>query len=265
MTRGEAATGLPSIHKSAASQPTSGRHGRGTRVSASGIANMSGWAGVISSHVANPAKPAPSFCIVLMAAAGTSLARATPNKSAKLIKKYRNFFWAATACKSVISFSLVVCNCRLDCSAKRAKTQAGKKTQKIPAPSILPPSPFPPPFPFPRRRESLPPLIVFWHRAPKQLEDREIPAFAGMGIKGGNGDTFNFAALPLLPFRRKPESHSRDSENVPRSGTLQWSLVGECGFAAEIPAFAGMEGLVELAVAFSFIPLFPFPRKREYP
>ena len=44
-----------------------------------------------------------------------------------------------------------------------------------------------------------------------------------------------------IPFRRKPESHSRDSENFPRSGTLQWSPVGECGFAAEIPAFARME------------------------
>ena len=52
--------------------------------------------------------------------------------------------------------------------------------------------------------------------------------------------------LPLLPFRRKPESHSRDSENFPRSGTLQWSPVGECGFAAEIPAYAGMEGEAEL-------------------
>ena len=47
-----------------------------------------------------------------------------------------------------------------------------------------------------------------------------------------------------IPFRRKPESHSRDSENFPRSGTLQWSPVGECGFAAEIPAFAGMEVIV---------------------
>ena len=60
------------------------------------------------------------------------------------------------------------------------------------------------------------------------------------------------SASPFLPFRRKPESHSRDSENFPRSGTLQWSPVGECGFAAEIPAFAGMEGLVELAASFSF-------------
>ena len=46
---------------------------------------------------------------------------------------------------------------------------------------------------------------------------------------------------PLLPFLRRQESHSRDSENFPRSGTLQLSPVGECGFAAEIPAYAGME------------------------
>ena len=80
------------------------------------------------------------------------------------------------------------------------------------------------------------------------------------------------SASPLLPFRRKPESHSRDSENFPRSGTLQWSPVGECGFAAEIPAFAGMEGLVNAAAVLSFIPYFHsresgnlFPRQREIP
>ena len=62
-----------------------------------------------------------------------------------------------------------------------------------------------------------------------------------------------------IPFRRKPESHSRDSENFPRSGTLQWSPIGECGFAAEIPAFAGMEVLLIVAVP----PPPPFPRRRE--
>ena len=36
---------------------------------------------------------------------------------------------------------------------------------------------------------------------------------------------------------------------------------GECGFAAEIPAFAGMEGCVELAAAFSFISPTPIPAK----
>ena len=61
----------------------------------------------------------------------------------------------------------------------------------------------------------------------------------GDGSGGGRDDR-----KKNIPFRRKPESHSRDSENFPRSGTLQWSPVGECGFAAEIPAFAGMEIIV---------------------
>ena len=71
----------------------------------------------------------------------------------------------------------------------------------------------------------------------------EIPAFAGMEMLflPKAKKSILTSALPPLPFRRKPESHSRDSENFPRSGTLQWSPVGECGFAAEIPAFAGME------------------------
>jgi hypothetical protein len=47
---------------------------------------MSGSAGVMSSHVAKPPKPAPSR-ISVMAAAGTSLARITPNKSRNEIRK----------------------------------------------------------------------------------------------------------------------------------------------------------------------------------
>ena len=39
------------------------------------MANRSGCAGVKSSQVAKPAKPAPSFCISEIAAAGTSFAR----------------------------------------------------------------------------------------------------------------------------------------------------------------------------------------------
>ena len=63
--------------------------------------------------------------------------------------------------------------------------------------------------------------------------------------RGGNGSGGGMDDRKKnIPFRRKPESHSRDSENFPRSGTLQWSPVGECGFAAEIPAFAGMEVIV---------------------
>src|SRR5690349_7426899 len=55
----------------------------------SGMPNMSGCAGVISSQVAKPAKPAPSFCISEIAAAGTSLARCPPNRSVNEIMKYR--------------------------------------------------------------------------------------------------------------------------------------------------------------------------------
>ena len=43
---------------------------------------------------------------------------------------------------------------------------------------------------------------------------------------------------------------------------------GECGFAAEIPAFAGMEYFFNFATYLFSIPAsppFPFPRKRESP
>ena len=56
------------------------------------MANMSVSAGDISSHVANPANPAPFFCISLIASAGTNFDLKTPNKSTKLIKKYLIFF-----------------------------------------------------------------------------------------------------------------------------------------------------------------------------
>ena len=49
---------------------------------------MSGSAGVMSSQVANPAKPAPTLAMSPIAAAGTSFARSTPNRSTKLIRKY---------------------------------------------------------------------------------------------------------------------------------------------------------------------------------
>ena len=52
------------------------------------MANISASAGVISNHVAKPAKPAPFFCMSEIALAGTSLDLSTPNKSTKLIKKY---------------------------------------------------------------------------------------------------------------------------------------------------------------------------------
>ena len=50
---------------------------------------MSGSAGVMSSHAAKPAKPAPPTCMSPIACAGTSLARSTPNRSTKLTRKYR--------------------------------------------------------------------------------------------------------------------------------------------------------------------------------
>ena len=79
--RGDASTGLPSIHRSAASQPTSGFHGSWIRLAGSGLAKRSGSAGDMSSQVAKPAKPAPSCCIPAMALAGTSFARWFPNRS----------------------------------------------------------------------------------------------------------------------------------------------------------------------------------------
>ena len=92
ITLGEAFTGLPFIHKSDANQPTSLFHGNWIKLLGSGIANMSASAGVISNHVANPAKPAPFFCMPPIAWAGTNFDLKTPNKSTKLIKKYFIFF-----------------------------------------------------------------------------------------------------------------------------------------------------------------------------
>ena len=57
--------------------------------------NISVSAGVISSHVANPANPAPFFCISSIARVGTNFDLSTPNKSTKLIKKYLIFFCLA--------------------------------------------------------------------------------------------------------------------------------------------------------------------------
>ena len=67
--------------RSEASQPTSGFQGSWIRLDGSGTAKRSGSAGVMSSQVANPAKPAPDFCMAPIAAAGTSFARCTPKRS----------------------------------------------------------------------------------------------------------------------------------------------------------------------------------------
>ena len=85
-------TCLPFIQRSDASHPTSLFHGSCIKLSGSGIANISESAGDISNQVANPAKPAPFFCISPIACAGTNFERKTPNRSTKLIKKYLIFF-----------------------------------------------------------------------------------------------------------------------------------------------------------------------------
>src|SRR5271166_3914532 len=85
--RGACSSGSPPTWRSAASQPISGFQGIWIRLAGSGIANMSGSAGVKSRWVANPANAAPSRCICPIAEAGTSLARRTPNRSTKLIRK----------------------------------------------------------------------------------------------------------------------------------------------------------------------------------
>ena len=87
-SRGACSNNLPSIHGSPATQATSGRQGSWVMVSGSGITSTSELAGVWSSHVANPAKPAPAFCMRVAFSAGTSLARWVPNKSVKLKRKY---------------------------------------------------------------------------------------------------------------------------------------------------------------------------------
>ncbi len=50
----------------------------------------------MSSHAANPAKPAPSFCMPSIALAGTNLERKLPKRSTKLIRKYSIPLSAAT-------------------------------------------------------------------------------------------------------------------------------------------------------------------------
>jgi hypothetical protein len=52
------------------------------------MARMSLSAGVMSSQVAKPAKPAPALAMVSIAVAGTILARTVPNRSTNEIRKY---------------------------------------------------------------------------------------------------------------------------------------------------------------------------------
>src|SRR6516164_1222621 len=74
--------------RSAATQATSGFQGSTMRLSGSGIAKMSGSAGVMSNQVAKPAKPAPDLTTASIAPAGTILARMVPNRSRKEMRKY---------------------------------------------------------------------------------------------------------------------------------------------------------------------------------
>ena len=77
-------------------------------VSGSGTASMSGCAGVMSSQVAKPAKPAPSSCISAMACAGTSLARCPPKRSVNEIMKYlMPISWAKAARSVIWSFPVI--------------------------------------------------------------------------------------------------------------------------------------------------------------
>src|SRR4029079_5852173 len=99
-SRGACATGLPSIHGSPATHATSGFHGNWMTESASGMQKISGWAGVMSSQVAKPAKPAPDFCMLPTASAGTSLARWVPNRSVKLKRKNFTFLSLAYLARS---------------------------------------------------------------------------------------------------------------------------------------------------------------------
>src|ERR1700677_3386335 len=83
-------------------------------LSASAITRMSGYAGVISNHTANPAKPAPAVAILSIAVAGTIFARIVPNRSTKDTRKYLTPFLFANAPRDAMNRALsaarVVCN-----------------------------------------------------------------------------------------------------------------------------------------------------------
>ena len=74
--------------RSPGTHATSGFHGSWMTLLSPGMARMSLSAGVMSSQVAKPAKPAPALAIVSMAVAGTILARTVPNRSTNEIRKY---------------------------------------------------------------------------------------------------------------------------------------------------------------------------------
>ena len=88
----------------------------------------------------------------------------------------------------------------------------------------FPNSPQIPPSPFPRKRES-PDSSGEAANHRQRRQNREIPAFAGMGS--------------MLIFAGIPPFHSCEGRNLfPRSGT---PLLSKASITAKIPAFAGME------------------------
>ena len=66
---------------------------------------------------------------------------------------------------------------------------------------------------------------------------------------------------PPFPFLRRQESLPASAGNSAKAEHCNGRLSANAAVAAEIPAFAGMEGFVELAAAFSFIPSPPIPAK----
>ena len=77
-------------------------------------------------------------------------------------------------------------------------------------------------------------LTVFWHRAPKQLDDREIPAFAGMG--GGRDGEIQRTSIPAKAGISAAKPHS------PKAAIAMFRFAKNSRCREnEIPAFAGME------------------------
>ena len=117
--------------------------------------------------------------------------------------------------------------------------------------------------------------VAFLHRAPKQLEDREIPAFAGMergsgnGKGGGNGNgkrewgeggTATITSIPAKAGISAAKPHS------PKATIAMFRFAENSRYREnEILAFAGMEDsfFCRSFLLFSIPSPFPFPRRRE--
>src|SRR5262245_36300494 len=125
--------------RSEATHATSGFHGSRMRLSASGVARMSGSAGVMSYQTAKPAKPAPDFATASIALAGTSFARMVPNRSTKEIRKYLIPCFLAISPHDGIELSplrpspLPACGERSDREAIRVRGRL-RKSERLEAP-----------------------------------------------------------------------------------------------------------------------------------